>query len=473
MTDRKSEMKINTDPLMGPDFFKKLCDEMKIGIVVSDSNGYLLYMNPTYAESLQLVKPLDFYIGKHVTEMNPNTRMHIVAQTAQAEINWPHEFHGESLLVHRIPIKESGNLIAVLGLVLFTNAEHVNELAEKLSFLQSKLKYYEDELESLRSKQSAIDSIIGNSEQVKIAKQEAIKAGTNQLPVFISGESGTGKELLAQAVHESSSRGHFPFIKVNCAAIPRELFESELFGYEKGAFTGANTKGKIGKFELAHRGTIFLDEIGDLPLEMQPKLLRILELKEFERVGGNRRIHSDFRIITATNKNIPDMIKSGAYRLDLYYRLNVIPLSIPPLRERREDILLLANYFIKQSKQQIEHRQDIVIDDTASSALVSYDWPGNAREVINTVERVLASMEGNIVKASDLPYHIQSFKQDRKKYQHASLNEFLQDAERKVIKQVLNLNGWKIGVTAERLGIHRTLLYKKMKKLNITSDVDT
>ena len=473
MADRNNDGKKKANQVAGADFFKKLCDEMKIGIVVSDSHGYLLYMNPTYVKFLQLQKPRETFIGKHVTEMNPNTRMHIVAKTALAEINWPHEFHGKSLLVHRIPIKENSELIAVLGLVLFTDAEHVNELAEKLSLLQTKLKFYESELESLRSNQSALESIIGNSRQVLMAKQEAAKAGSNNLPVFISGESGTGKELLAQAVHESSSRGHYPFVRVNCAAIPKELFESELFGYERGAFTGASTKGKIGKFELAHLGTIFLDEMGDLPLEMQPKLLRVLEQKEFERIGGNRKIHSDFRIITATNMNIPDMIKLGEFRLDLYYRLNVIPLSIPPLRERREDILVLAAHFMKQSKQIMENKQDIAIDDNASSALVNYDWPGNARELINTVERMLASMEGDTVKISDLPYHIQSFKQDKNKYHHASLNEFLQDAERKAIKQVLNLSGWNKTLTAKRLGIHRTLLYKKMIKLGITLNTDS
>ena len=212
--------------------------------------------------------------------------------------------------------------------------------------------------------------------------------------VLITGESGTGKELFAQAIHHASDRSVFPFVRINCAAIPRELLESELFGYEKGAFTGANHKGRIGKFELANHGTIFLDEIGDLPLELQPKLLRVLEEKEFERIGGNKPRKSNFRVIAATNKNLEQMMEKGFFRSDLYYRISVIPISIPPLRERKSDIRLLAEYLLDKIVE------DSIINGCnfsyeALAAFSEYRWPGNGRELFHVLERIVCSLTAN------------------------------------------------------------------------------
>ena len=214
--------------------------------------------------------------------------------------------------------------------------------------LESKVELYEKQIISLRSTRYTIDSIVGVSNDVALLKKEAIRAAGTNLPVLITGESGTGKELFAQAIHHASPRRMYPFVRINCAAIPRDLLESELFGYERGAFTGALAKGKPGKFELAHGGTVFLDEIGDLPLEMQPKLLRVLEEKELERVGGTSLIKVDFRLIAASNRPLEHMLADGRFRADLFYRLNVVRLSIPPLRERRKDILPLARHILRQ-----------------------------------------------------------------------------------------------------------------------------
>ena len=237
--------------------------------------------------------------------------MHIVAQTGKAEINQSQLIKGQNMVVQRIPIQQDGRVIAVFGQVMFKDVKDVGKLARELSLLESKVKLYEEELITLRSTRYTFDSIIGASDAIRSVKGEALKAAGNSFPVLITGESGTGKELFAQAIHHASGRRLYPFVRINCAAIPRDLLESELFGYERGAFTGAKTEGKPGKFELAHQGTIFLDEIGDLPVEMQPKLLRAIEDKEFERVGGTRVVRSDFRVIAATNQHLETMLASG------------------------------------------------------------------------------------------------------------------------------------------------------------------
>lgn len=454
--------------LRNENFFETLCENMDIGIVVCNREGLTAYVNSAYANFLN-VQPADF-IGKHVTKMVPNSRLHLVAETGKPEINWPHEFKGESILVHRVPIMQEGKVAYVLGLVLFTSAETVNKMAEKLTLLQSKLKLYEDEIVSLRSTRYTLKNIVGVSKGMEIVKQEASKAVTNQLPVLITGESGTGKELVAQAIHDGSVRRLYPFVRVNCAAIPRELFEAELFGYEKGSFTGASNKGKAGKFELAHMGTIFLDEIGDLPLEMQPKLLRVLELREFERVGGNDLKHSDFRLIAATNRNLAQMVEEGNFRLDLYFRLNVVPISIPPLRMRKEDILPLTQHFIQQKSNLLDRKvKAISVNKSAADALREYDWPGNGRELLNIVERTLAALTGETIQVSDLPHYIQKFNDSSgvSPNQSTSLKLYLQNAERKAICGALEAYNGNRNFTAESLGIHRTLLYKKMKALGI------
>ncbi len=334
-----------------------------------------------------------------------NSRMHIVAQTGKPEINSSHRIMGQNMVVRRIPIKKDGKVVAVFGQVMFKDVRDVGKLAQKLSVLETKLKLYEQELINLRSTRYTFDSIIGRSHGLRFLKKEALKATGNDLPVLITGESGTGKELFAQAIHHGSSRRMYSFVRINCAAIPHDLLESELFGYEKGAFTGARTSGKPGKFELAHQGTLFLDEIGDLPLAMQPKLLRVLEEKEFERVGGTKPVRSDFRVIAATNQNLLKMIPERSFRSDLFYRLNVIPLHIPPLRKRREDIMDIARHLLRQFGTDMA-LSDIQIEDGAQKILKTHDWPGNGRELSNVLERTLASMEGSTLRSSDLPLYL-------------------------------------------------------------------
>jgi transcriptional regulator with PAS, ATPase and Fis domain len=332
--------------------------------------------------------------------------------------------------------------------------------------LESKVKLYEEELINLRSTHYTVNSIIGKSRTITNLKAEAIKAAANQFPVLISGESGTGKELFAQAIHHASPRRVHPFVRINCAAIPRDLLESELFGYDKGAFTGAGAEGKPGKFELARHGTVFLDEIADLPIDMQPKLLRAIEDKEFERVGGTQIIQSDFRVISATNQNLEEMLSENRFRKDLFYRLNVIPLRIPPLRERKSDILPLAHHFLNQIAREAT-LSEIRLDRNAEVALKGYDWPGNVRELSNVLERAMSAMEGHTIHLCDLPFFLQGRRKNSTKSNQTSIKAVQARAEREAIRYALEENNYNKAQAAKLLGIHRTLLYKKMAKYKI------
>ncbi len=445
-------------------FLRNILDNIQIGIIISDSSGYLIYINEKYGELLS-INPEE-HIGKHVTEVISTSRLHIVAQTGRPEINWPHELNEQTFLVQRIPLKKDGRVIAVLGTVLFNDPGEVSKLADQLIKLESKLKVYEHKLSSVLSTRYTIDNIVGVSSTITQLKETAANAMANDLPVLITGESGTGKELFAQAIHEGSSRRLYPFVQFNCAAIPRELFESELFGYEKGAFTGAHPKGKIGKFELADQGTIFLDEIAELPFEMQAKLLRVLETKQFERVGGNALVKSDFRIIAATNCDLKKLLEEGMFRSDLYYRLNVIPIHIPPLRERKEDIIPIAGDILRQHQKKKSARQ-IGISREAGRYLTAYSWPGNVRELTNVLERILCSLKDKNIQPRDLPLNI---KHDEPFPQRgeSSLRESMQSAEKRAIEKALEECGNNKSRAARMLGIHRSLLYKKIDKLGIS-----
>jgi len=449
------------------EMFELIFESIYNGVMVTDSKGYVTHFNRPYGQFLG-VDPKK-QIGKHCTEVIQNTRMHIVAETGKAEINQSHSINGQNMVVQRIPIKKNGKVIAVFGQVMFKDVRDVGRLAKKLSLLESKVELYEQALISLRSTRYTFDSIAGESETIRFLKKEALKAAGTNLPVLITGESGTGKELFAQAIHNASPRRLNPFVRINCAAIPRELMESELFGYDRGAFTGATYKGKPGKFELAHRGTLFLDEIGDLPLEMQPKLLRVLEEKEVERVGGTSLIRVDFRLIAASNQNLESMMTAGRFRKDLFYRLNVISLDIKPLRERPDDIVPLSRHMLEQLAVDYS-LPTIKTDPQTEGVLAKHDWPGNCRELYNVLERTVSSLEGNIIRPTDLPMQLYSEEKKSVTLTGLSLKDVQGNAERDAILSVLAATNNNKAKAARLLGIHRTLLYKKLRKYSVDAE---
>jgi len=326
----------------------------------------------------------------------------------------------------------------------------------------------EKENEILRDKIHKRHEIIGNSEAItRLKQQSAIAAPTNGW-ILISGENGTGKELAARSIHRMSLRASNPFVEVNCAAIPEELIESELFGYEKGAFTGAISQ-KKGKFDLANGGTIFLDEIADMSLKTQAKILRILQEQEFERVGGTKSIRIDVRVIAATNRDLEREIEAGNFREDLYYRLNVIPLNVPSLRKRKEDIPILVLQFLKEfsTENGLEQKG---ISKEALDILMEYNWPGNIRELKNVIERLVIMTPGNVIDKGDIPAPIgEGLKAEEKDLllEHSSLKDARDEFERQFIKGKLREFGDNVSKTANVIGIERSHLHRKIKNLGI------
>jgi len=335
------------------------------------------------------------------------------------------------------------------------NALSYRQLQELKDRLATEKLYLEDEIRLDHN----IGNMVGQGPAFQAVLQGVQIVAPTDSTVLILGETGTGKELVARAIHETSSRKRGSFVKVNCAAIPASLIESELFGHEKGAFTGALAQ-KIGRFELAHKGTLFLDEIGELPLELQPKLLRAIQEQEFERVGGTRTIQTDVRFIAATNRDLKAMVDENRFRADLYYRLHVFPLTVPPLRERRDDIPLLTRYFVQKYASRMGRNID-AIPTSALDALVRYDWPGNIRELQNVIERSVILTKGNALQVA-MPEFAGS--------QAASLQNRASDLERERILKALEQAGGIVGGpdgAAARLGLKRTTLQARMRKYNI------
>lgn len=315
------------------------------------------------------------------------------------------------------------------------------------------------ENEALREKVTDLENvedIIGTSEAMQKVLNQVASIAQSSSSVIITGESGTGKELIAKAIHSNSSRRYFPMVSVHCGALTESLLESELFGHEKGAFTGAILDRK-GRFEMANGGTIFLDEIATISTKMQIELLRVLETKKFTRVGGNKEITSDFRVICATNKDLKKMVENGTFREDLYYRLNVVNIEIPPLRERVEDIRLLVDYFIRKYCKAMS-KNLVTIDPAALNRLENFEFPGNVRELENMIERAIVIGNGKEIRLKDLPFGKEVI---------SSNVESLDELEKKHVLQILNKYNWNISRSAKALKVDRVTLYNKIKKHNL------
>lgn len=328
-----------------------------------------------------------------------------------------------------------------------------------------------EENRTLKASMAKEYEMVGTSPAIQNLKEQITIAAPTSGWVLITGENGTGKELVARAIHHYSKRNDKPFVEVNCAAIPEELIESELFGHEKGAFTGATTQRK-GKFDQANEGTLFLDEIGDMSLKTQAKILRILQERKFERVGGNRTIEVDVRVIAATNKDLEKQIREGLFRQDLYYRLNVLPFHVPPLRERREDIPLLAKHFLAFFCSK-ESRETKTLQQDALEAMAAYNWPGNVRELKNIVERLVIMTPHKSISLADLPPGIQQAEprnHECKAYipdSGVSLKQAREDFEKEFILQKLQENDGNISRTAEAIDMERSNLHRKIKSYGI------
>ncbi|MEE9934264.1 MAG: sigma 54-interacting transcriptional regulator [Deltaproteobacteria bacterium] len=442
------------------------------GVIIVDTNARILYINKQWADLIGVDRSES--VGKLVKEVLPPTKMDIIVQTGKPMNSDLFELKGHTYVCKRVPLFKDGQLIGAFSYEIFENMEIADEFIKKINKLSDELNYYKDEVRKMRRANYSIDNIKGESKAIKHLKKQIYNAAASNSTVIIQGETGTGKELVAHSIHDLSTRNMNNFIKLNCAAIPNELIESELFGYEEGSFTGAKKGGKQGIFELAHMGSLFLDEICDLPLAAQAKLLRVLQEKEVNRVGGHRSVPVDVRIITATNQDMEKMVEEKKFREDLYYRLHVIQILVPPLRERKEDIGPLCRGIIDNLNYTLNMRVKN-ISEQAIDMLRQHDWPGNIRELQNVIERAMNKVNYNDTLEE---WHFNEF---REKFLNRGLAKsgkrsgknlrFLENVitqtERETILRTLKLHEGNKTKTAAHLNISRPLLYQKIKRLGI------
>ncbi|AGK99175.1 sigma 54-interacting transcriptional regulator [Clostridium pasteurianum] len=440
--------------------FKKILETSHDLICFVDEHRKISYVNPPYETSFNL--EASDILGKDLIDISPEGYRMKVFNTKKPIENQLYSKNNVDIISTVEPIFIDNYFKGVLSISKTVN--EIKDIASKLEKSEEELSYYKAELKRHTMLSGNFNNIIGNSRVLKDALIIADKASVTTSTVLIRGESGTGKELVAKAIHNNSARKDKPFVRINCAAIPENLFESELFGYEKGAFTGA-LKNKPGKFSIANEGTIFLDEIGDMPKPMQVKLLRVIQEREFESVGGLLTHKVDVRIIAATNRNLEEMIKTGDFREDLYYRLNVITIPLPSLRKRREDINLLVEHFIKKLSLKL-NKPINSIDIESLQYLQNYHWPGNIRELENIIERAINMCDKDIITSKDLPMYITNIIPQNNGLINFKENDDLmrlEDYEREIVTLAMkkyktyNKAGKALGIT------HRTVALKCKK----------
>lgn len=435
------------------------------GIVIVDNQGIISFTNSSFENFTG--KSQDELVRTHITAHIPDCQLHKVVQSGIPIKNIVSKFQGTNYVMSCIPMKHHERCIGGVGKVIFNNFHEIKELADKIESMSSKLSYYENEL---LKRKAGFDAIITNNEQMIHVLGLAQKTAKTGSTVLLMGESGTGKDLLARAIHASGDRFKGEFVHINCAAIPENLLESELFGYEGGAFTGAKKQGKPGKFEVANHGTMFLDEIGDMSIGLQAKLLRVLQDGKFERVGAVRPIAVNVRIIAASNQDLEDKVARGTFRADLFYRLNVITLKIPPLRERIDDIPLLAMHFVEEYNK-IFSKQVKEISPEVLAVLIKYSWPGNVRELKHAMERIMNFCNERVITMNHLPdYMLEKSKVSRLTFNHQNASQLKTQKdyiEKETIVSALENNKWNKTKAAEQLGISRAWLYRKLKQYRI------
>jgi transcriptional regulator with PAS, ATPase and Fis domain len=444
------------------------------GSVAVNTDAKIIWINKKYAERLGLSDERAA-LGRDIEDVIPNSRMREVVETGQPIILDIMDMAGEHCVVTRIPLQnDAGELIGAVGFVLYNRIDGLKPLLTKVAQLQARLTAAERELSENRRAKYSLASFLGTSAPSLEIKRQARRAAQLDATVLLTGETGTGKELLAHAIHNVSPRAARNFVSVNTAAIPEHLLEAELFGAAPGAYTGADRKGREGKFKLADGGTMFLDEIGDMPLALQAKLLRVLQEQEIEPLGSNRLTRIDVRVIAATSVDLAARVADGRFRSDLYYRLNVLQLALPPLRARFDDLPLLIERLLEDISIRIG--QPLEIDPDAIATLAGYHWPGNVRELRNILERAVMMNETQRLKAEHValvlpPPSCASEKSNGLNAATAalrSLDQVTADAERSAIVAALDAtNGNKVAA-ANRLGISRAALYQKLEALGLS-----
>ena len=434
-----------------------------------------LFVNKRYEQLTGLKK--EELIGRLVTELVNEGKYDVVlnpdiVKTGKPKTSTQVTRLGRNVILDGYPVfNEAGKVALVVTFV--RDVTLLSQMKEQIDHQQSMIDKCRDGVQLLVSKNFDSNPMLFNSPQMQTLIDLADRISRTDATVLLLGETGVGKDILARRIHERSPRANKPFFKIDCATIPANLIESELFGYEPGAFSGANTKGKPGFFEMADTGTLFLDEIGELPVTMQAKLLRVLQDQEVMRLGSTKVKKVDIRIIAATNRDLHDAVKEGTFRSDLYYRLRVAVLNIPPLRERTGDILPLAEYFM--AKFGAKYRKHVKLSDSTKRLLESYRWPGNVREMENLIQSLIVTRDKQLIENSDLPNHMMQYEEDKKNIiiksalgeGKRSLSDIMEDLEKNFLKQALDHYG-SVTETAKALKVDRATVYRKMKKHALT-----
>lgn len=460
--------------------FMEMMLECIPGLLCIDNDGKITYVNEKMLKYKNCTS--EQMIGKHIKKFFPYTHM---IENMENEKDTIAFYQGNvtskddvEASVHYV-LRKDGKRVGLMTYDIFQELKEFEQFVRMYGELDDKIKYYREELKEYRMTKYSIEDIVGQSEQIKKLKAEIKNAAKTSSTVLITGETGTGKELVAHSIHDLSKRRSNKFVKLNITNLPPSLIESELFGYEAGSFTGAVKSGKKGRFEEADNGTLFIDEIETLPLEMQPKLLRVLQEREIERIGNNESIQINVRIISATNEKLEELVKERKFRKDLFYRLEVVRINVPSLRERKEDIRLLAEHFIREYNMTLGTNVT-GITDAAVVKLESYDWPGNVRELKNVIERAMGAANNNLVDSDSIqiasivdnsalgrggtaavPHSYFDFEGE------SPIEEAKRQAEIAVITEALARAEGNKKRAAEMLKIARPLLYQKMDRLKI------
>jgi len=412
-------------------------------------------------------------VGKNVRDVIENTRLHLTLKTGVAEVGQVQRMKGFDRVVSRYPIRHGKKVVGAIGRVMFKGPQQLEAMARKIRDLEGQIETYKSNASKNKKNDppDVLDAIIGSSLAMRSVRDQIRKIAPLDIPVLIQGESGTGKELVAQALHHLSARKDKRLVTVNAAALPASLVESELFGYEAGSFTGADRKGRAGKFEQADQGTIFLDEIGDMPLEVQTKLLRVLQDRMVERVGGDKPKRVDFRLCSATNRDLEAFVEQEKFRLDLFYRISPVCIHIPPLDERREDIPLLLNHFVSELANQ--YGRDVPeVEMKIVHHLMERSWPGNVRQLRHVVERAFVFAEGskltlaNFEDGAGVDFKAHAAHQGgstSSSVRGRTLKDALEELELQLINDAVIRSKGNKKKAAEHLGVSRSYLYKKLE----------
>ena len=441
------------------EWVKIILDSLYDGILIIDSEGIVRYINPAYTR-ITKVKEEDI-IGKKLSDVRKGSYLTEVIKSGKLQLNVHRKMDEVEYIVNMVPIYGKKNKV-LGGISLLNELNDVYKLTEKLNLSKIIIQNLKEHVKSLGSGKYNFDDIIAVDKKSVEIKEFAKRIALTDSNVLITGESGTGKELYASAIHNFSLRKDFPFIPVNCASFEKSLIESELFGYEEGTFTGAKKNGKTGLFQLANGGVLFLDEIGELEYGLQGKLLRVLQEKSIRKIGGSKEIPIDVRLICATNKDLFKLMEEGKFRRDLYYRIAIIPLTIPPLRERKDDIPALANKFISDLSR--KYKKDMFLSQEAIQLLKEYEWCGNIRELKNIIEFTFNMREERVILKEHLPIKVEENILDS---EIIELNEYINKVEKEYINKAIAKYGDSVEgkkKAAKALGISLATFYNKLNR---------